>query len=178
MKEANWFAVYTRPKWERKVTELLIKKQIKAYCPLNRDFREWGDKRKGTIDPLFSSYVFVYLTEEEQAKVIKTRGVISFIYWLGNPAIISNEEIDTIKRILDEYTDVKLKKTFVNPNEQLKIISNPLMLRKGNVLEVRNNTVEVLLPSLGQMLVVDARKDNIENISYGEEIKIRVQNPV
>ena len=178
MKEAKWFAVHTRPKWEKKVTELLTKKQVKAYCPYKRDFREWGDKRKGVIDPLFNSYVFVYLTEDEHVKVMQTKGIISFVYWLGKPAIISNEEIDTIKRFLDEYTDVKLKKTFVRPNDQVKIINNPLILRKGNVLEVRNNTVEVMLPSLGQMLVVDARKDNVENISYGEDIKIRVQNSI
>jgi transcription antitermination factor NusG len=178
MKEAKWFAVYTRPKWERKVTELLTKRQIKAYCPFNRDFQEWGDKRRGIINPLFNSYVFVYLTEEEHIIVRQTKGVISFVYWLGKPAIISNEEIDVIKRFLSEYTEIKLKKTFVRPNDQVKIINNPLILRKGNVLEVRNNTVEVILPSLGQVLVADARKEGIENINYGEDIKIRIQKSV
>ncbi len=178
MKEAKWLAVYTRPKWEKKVTELLTKKQIKAYCPLNKDFREWGDKRKTVIDPLFNSYVFVYLTEKEYLKVIQTRGVISFVYWLGKPAIISNEEIDAIKRFLDEYTEIKLKKTYVRPNDQVKIINNPLILRKGNVLEVRNNTVEVILPSLGQVLVADARKESIENNTYGEDVKVRIQTSI
>jgi transcription antitermination factor NusG len=176
MKEANWFAVYTRPKWERKVTELLMKKQIKAYCPLNRDFREWGDKRKGTIDPLFSSYVFVYLTEKEVLKVVQTRGVISFVYWLGKPAVIQNEEIDAIQSFLDQYSHVKLERTPVNLNDHVRIINGPLMLRKGNVLEVRSGSVKVILPSLGQILVSEVRKEESveENITYPEDVKVRV----
>jgi transcription termination/antitermination protein NusG len=175
MKESKWFAVYTRPKWEKKVTELLEKKKIKAYCPLNKNYKEWGDKRRVVNTPLFSSHVFVQLTERDFSKVIQTRGVVSFFYWLGKPAIVSNEEISAIEKFLNEYPDVKLEKTLVRPDEPVELISSPLILRKGNVLEVRNNTVKVMLPSLGQMLIADIRKDAVEeSIAYIEDEKIRV----
>ena len=175
MKDSKWFAVYTRPKWEKKVTELLEKKKIRTYCPISKSYKEWGDKRRVVSDPLFNSYVFVHLAEKDHDKVIQTRGVVSFFYWLGKPAVVSDEEITAIKRFLNEYPDVRLEKTLVRPDEPVKFISNPLILRKGNVLEVRNNAVKVTLPSLGQMLIAEIRKDAVEeNIAYIEDEKIRV----
>ena len=175
MKDSKWFAVYTRPKWEKKVTELLEKKKIKAYRPLNKSYKEWGDKRRVVNDTLFNSYVFVHLAEKDHDKVIQTRGVVSFYYWLGKPAVVSEDEINAIQRFLNEYPDVRLEKTLVRPEETVKFISNPLILRKGNVLEVRNNAVKVMLPSLGHMLIAEVRKEALEeNIVYTEEEKIRV----
>lgn len=175
MKDAKWFAVYTRPKWEKKVTELLEKKKIKCYCPVSKSYKEWGDKRRVVTDPLFNSYVFVYLAEKDHDKVIQTRGIVNFFYWLGKPAVISDEEINAIESFLNEYPDVRLEKTLVRPDDQVKFINSPLILRKGNVLEVRNQTVKVLLPSLGFTLTADIRRQIEESSSvYEEESKIRV----
>jgi len=175
MKEIKWFAVYTLPKWERKVTELLEKKKIKAYCPLQKGYKEWGDKRRVVSDPLFRSHVFVCIEEKDFNTVTQTRGVLGFFYWLGKPAVISEEEIKAIRRFLNDYPDVRLEKTFVRPDESIKYVSNPLILRKGNILEVLTSTVKVTLPSLGHTLIADVRKDvTEENIAYIEEAQIRV----
>jgi transcription antitermination factor NusG len=126
-------------------------------------------------DPLFDSYVFVHLAEKDHSKVMQTRGIVNFFYWLGKPAVISEGEINAIESFLNEYPDVRLEKTLVRPDEQAKFVNSPLILRKGNVLEVRNQTVKVLLPSLGFTLTADIRRDVEENINvYEEESKIRV----
>jgi hypothetical protein len=50
------------------------------------------------------------------------------------------------------------------------------MMRKGNLLEVRNSAVKVLLPSLGYTLTSDLRKDNIEEAAaiVDEGLQVRV----
>jgi transcription antitermination factor NusG len=174
MNELKWYAVYTRPKWERKVTELLTKKRIINYCPLNRVQRQWSDRKKFYHEPLFASYVFVYVSEKDLTSVLQSAGVINFVYWLGKLAIISNEEIETLRNFVNEYSNVTLEKKPVNLNEEIKFISGPLISRKGNVLEVRSNTVKVELPSLGQMLIAEIRKDHIEAPSYMEESNLRI----
>jgi transcription antitermination factor NusG len=174
MKELKWYAVYTRPKWEKKVTELLTKKKITNYCPLNRTQQQWSDGRKTLYKPLFTSYVFVRLSEKDCESVLQTTGVINFVHWLNRPAIIHDEEIDTIKLFLKEYTNVTLEKNPVSLNDKVKVISGPLMLRKGNVLEVRNNTLKVMLSSLGHTLVAEVRKNSIETAAFTEESKLRV----
>ncbi|RYZ19047.1 MAG: antitermination protein NusG, partial [Chitinophagaceae bacterium] len=34
--KALWYAIYTKPRWEKKVAELLTRKGIENYCPLNK----------------------------------------------------------------------------------------------------------------------------------------------
>lgn len=160
-KNKHWYAVYTRARWEKKVADLLTKKRVENYCPLNRVVRQWADRKKTVFEPLFTSYVFVYTSPEEQLAIKQTDGVLNFVYWLGQPAIIRNEEIDTVKQFLDDYQNVQLEKVAVNVNDHVKISSGPLMQREGDVIEVKSKTVRVLLPSLGYAMVAEVEKSNV-----------------
>ncbi|MEJ7768089.1 MAG: UpxY family transcription antiterminator [Chitinophagaceae bacterium] len=162
---SKWYAVYTKPRWEKKVADLLTRKQIENYCPLNKVQRQWSDRKKIVMEPLFQSYVFVKTTLATQTAVRETAGVLNFVYWLQKPAVIRQEEIDVIRRFMNEYQSVQLEKSTVNLNDKVRIIGGPLMLREGNVLEVKNKTVKVLLPSLGYTLVAEIEKANLEKVS-------------
>ena len=99
----KWYAVYTKPRWEKKVAILLQQKGIESYCPLNKVRRRWSDRMKTLEEPLFKSYVFVQITEGDRTAVRMTDGVINFVYWNGKPAIIKEKEIATIRKFLDEF---------------------------------------------------------------------------
>lgn len=170
MKERKWYAVYTRPRWEKRVSELLTKKKINNYCPLNKVHKPWNERIKTLLEPLFSSYVFVQLEEGDYLSVLQTSGVINFVYWLNQPAIISEREISTVKNFLNEYSGITLQRIPVSFNTEVKVVREPLMLRKGNVLEVRNSTIKVVLPSIGYTLSAEVRKDSIESFSHTEEL--------
>jgi hypothetical protein len=53
--ETKWYAVYTRPRWEKKVAEILTDKKIENYCPLNKVVRQWSDRKKIVHEPLFTT---------------------------------------------------------------------------------------------------------------------------
>lgn len=163
--EALWYAVYTRPRWEKKVAELLTRKGIENYCPLNKVMKQWHDRKKVVEEPLFTSYVFVHIQPTGLAEVKKTDGVLNFVYWLGKPAVVKAEEIITIKRFLHEYRDIHLQKVRVAPADNVQVISGPLMNREGTVLEVSAKKVKVVLPSLGYAMVAELEKSSIEVIS-------------
>ena len=99
----KWLAVYTRPRWEKKVNQLLKEKGVESYCPLNKVRRKWSDRVKIVEEPLFKSYVFVKVNEADRAAVRMTAGAINFVYWGGKPAIIKEKEIAAIRKFLDEY---------------------------------------------------------------------------
>src|SRR5688500_9485049 len=99
----NWYVVYTRPRWEKKVAETLSKKGIENYCPLNKVERQWSDRKKVIKDPLFKGYVFVKVPEISKWDVKKVDGIINYVYWLGTPAIVNEEEIITIRKFLQEF---------------------------------------------------------------------------
>jgi transcription antitermination factor NusG len=149
----KWYAVYTRPRWEKKVNGLLVQKGIESYCPLNKVRRKWSDRIKTVEEPLFKSYVFVKISDDDRTNVRMTDGVVNFVYWNGKPAVIKEKEIQAIRRFLDENVNVELVKIDIRPDERVRILSGPMMDQEGKVLEVKNKVAKVCIDSLGYMLV-------------------------
>jgi len=158
----QWYALYTRPRWEKKVAEQLDRKKLESYCPLNKVVRQWSDRKKTVLEPLFVSYVFIYATVADFLSVKQTDGVINYVHWLGKPAVIKDEEINVIKRFLNEHDNVKLEKIQINLQDNVRIIAGPLMSVTGKVMEVKPKTVKVHLPSMGFAMVAEIDKTNVE----------------
>jgi transcription antitermination factor NusG len=148
----NWYAIYTKPQWEKKVTSILKRKKFKSYCPL---VNKAGIK-KNTPQPLFPSYVFVQATPEEMPAIKQTQGVINFVYWLNQPAIIKNNEIDAIKEFIDDYKDIRLEKTEVSMNDNVLLIGDSATIMGDKVILVKNRTMKAVLPSLGFSIIAEA----------------------
>ena len=157
----KWYAIYTRPRWEKKVNSLLLQKGIEVYCPLNKVRRKWSDRMKTIEEPLFKSYVFVRIGDEERTNVRMTNGVVNFVYWDGKPANIKEKEIQTIKRFLDEYENVEVVKIDLTAGDRVQVIAGPMMDKEGKVLEVKNKTVKVCIDSLGYMLIAYIDKSKL-----------------
>jgi len=149
----KWLAIYSRPRWEKKVNQLLLEKGFESYCPLNKVRRKWSDRVKIVEEPLFKSYVFVKVSEEDRTAVRMTSGVINFVYWEGKPAIIKEKEINAIKRFLNEYENVEVQPMNLQVHQRVKITTGPLMDEEGEVLSLRRKVVKVAIDSLGYVLV-------------------------
>jgi transcription antitermination factor NusG len=153
--EKNWYAVYTKSRCEKKVAQLLGKKGIEHYCPLNKTMKQWSDRKKIILEPLFTSYVFVKIALEEQLLIRQTDGILNFVYWLNKPAVIRSEEIDVIKQFLNEHSCVKLEKVAINVNDRVRVVGGPFMEQEGQVVSINNKSVKVMLPSLGYLMYVE-----------------------
>jgi len=163
--EPKWYALCTRPRREKKVAEILARKKIENYCPLNKVVHQWSDRKKVLLEPLFTSYVFVRTTEKLLPDIRKVNGIINFVYWLSKPAIIRNEEIDCIKNFLNEHNNVHLEKTPIGINDIVRVTKGALMEYEGNVIAVKNKTVKIILPSLGYMMIAEVEKTSVKLIS-------------
>jgi transcription antitermination factor NusG len=166
----RWYAIYTRPRWEKKVHNLLVAKGIESYCPLNKVHRKWSDRMKVVEEPLFKSYVFVKVDEDSRTAVRMTDGVVNFVYWNGKPAIIKEKEIELIRKFLDEHTDVSVIPTDIKPNEKVQVTAGAFIDKQGKVLEVKNKVVKVLIESLGYLLIADIDKNKIALINNHQNI--------
>jgi transcription antitermination factor NusG len=149
----RWYALYVRSRSEKKVSEMLDAKQIENYCPIQRLERNWSDRKKIILEPLFKSYVLVRLAPKAHIPVLQTDGVIGFVTFQGKPAVIRDEEIDIVKQFLQDYEHIQVERIDVNVNDEVTIIHGPLMQQTGQVMEVNNRMVKVMLPSLGFALV-------------------------
>ena len=158
---AKWYAIYTRPRWEKKVNKMLEVKGIETYCPLNKVRRKWSDRIKTIEEPLFKSYVFVKINDQARADVRLTEGVINFVYWNGKPAFIKEKEIQTIKRFLDEHENVELIKIDLKTEQRVRVTAGPLMDQEGKIIEVKHKVAKVAIDSLGYILIADIDKGKL-----------------
>lgn len=155
--EKKWYAVYTKPRWEKKIDTVLVRKGIESWCPLQKIERQWSDRKKIIEDPLFKSYVFVRIDETERSKVLMTDGILNFVHYLRKPAVIKNEEIDLIKKYLAEKdaSIFIISKEGFREDTRITVNHGVFMGNEGTVLRGGKKKVYVKLESLGQVMVVE-----------------------
>jgi transcription antitermination factor NusG len=150
----NWYVVYTKPKWEKKVAEKLQQIGIECYCPLVTQVKQWSDRKKKVEVPLFNSYVFVQLSEKDRNSVFQIAGIVRYLFWLGKPAIVRDEEIDIIKKNLKASNVSEISVTPMQVGDRIKLDSGAFSNQDAIVQEVSNTHYILVLESLGCVLKI------------------------
>jgi transcription antitermination factor NusG len=161
----HWFAVYTKPRWEKKVATILEEKGIENYCPLNKVVKQWSDRKKVIMEPIFKSYVFVRVPEAEKWELRSITGIINFVYWLGKPARIKDEDIFTIRKFLHEFSEVLVEEApRLRVNNKVRVKQGLLMNYQGILIELYGSRAKVRIESMGLQLSAVFDKKNLEQI--------------
>ncbi|NIR49289.1 UpxY family transcription antiterminator [candidate division KSB1 bacterium] len=132
----RWYALYTRPRFEKKVDELLSEKGLESYLPLQMVLRQWSDRKEKVKEPLFSCYVFVKLPLRQSVLAVQTHGVIRMVSFTGNPSPIPGEEIEAIKAILKSERPFKMAQ-YLQEGQFVEVVHGPLTGVCGRLLEHR-----------------------------------------
>ncbi|WP_018612116.1 UpxY family transcription antiterminator [Segetibacter koreensis] len=153
----KWFALYTKPRWEKKVSSILELKGVECWCPLKKTQKQWSDRRKIVEEPLFTSYVFVRINDTEKSGVLMTDGIINFVFHVGKPAVIRDQEIEIIKKFLLEKEASITVQSFqsLDENTKIKVNHGVFMDAKGIVVKGGKKKVYVKLESLDQVMIVE-----------------------
>jgi transcription antitermination factor NusG len=170
--QKNWYAVYTKPRSEKKVSLLFSKKRIENFCPLNSIKMKSFRRNKILQEPLFKSYVFVKIHDSDIDLLKQTDGVISLLYWMGKPAIIREDEIETIKEFINDHQNLELERTQVDTSDMVRIIDGPSYSIEGKILALKNKNIKVNLPSLCFTIVAKIENESI----FGRETTILQNN--
>lgn len=149
-----WYAVYTKPRWEKKVAAALCQQGVEAYCPLNRVVKQWSDRKKTVELPLFTSYVFVCAEEGQKEVIRRTAGVINFVYWNGKPALLRDEEIAAVREFVEKYQNIALEPLELREGSTIQIPEGIFKGQTGEVLRVEKKRVEIILHPLRMKLTV------------------------
>lgn len=161
--QLNWYAVYTKPRWEKKVAKLLDEKGIENYCPLNKVIKQWSDRKKVVMEPIFKSYVFVRVEDKEKWDLKSISGILNFVYWLGKPAKIRDEDINIIRKFLNEFGEVTVSEIDqLIVNSKVRVKQGIMMNYQGLLVEVLGNKAKVRIESMGISLYAQFDKKNLE----------------
>ncbi len=159
----SWYAIRVKSRSEKKVFTDLTEQKIEAYLPLQRKLRIWSDRKKWVEMPLISGYVFVYISRREYEIVLRTFNVVSYIYFEGKAAIIREEDINLLKRMLGEADlDLEVTAEQFKPGQKVEIIAGPLIGVIGELIEYKGkNKVALRIPPLGYTVLIEAPGKNL-----------------
>ena len=144
----NWYVLYTKPRCEKKVEEQLLNLGINAFCPTRPEIKTWSDRKKTINVPLLPSMVLVNIDDKDINRVFESPSVIRYMFWLGKRAIVTQSEIDVLKKYLNgghNLLNSKLSEIKVGDNFKLPSFNN----EKGIVNRISNNNIWIYLKSIG-----------------------------
>lgn len=152
MNYLGWHVLYVKSKHEKKVDFLLKDLELDSFLPTITTIRQWADRKKKVIKPLFPSYVFLNVhSKNEFHKALQVAGVFKYVRFGENFAKVRNDEIKRIKQLLnlegisevDSVTNIPFK------GEKMSINYGSLIGLDCVVLKVNNrNKVFVRIESL------------------------------
>jgi transcription antitermination factor NusG len=100
--QAHWFALYTRARHEKVVTNSLQQRGLTAFLPFVSQVHRWSDRRKTVQMALFPGYTFVRTanTPESFVHVLATPGIVGFVGAGGRGTPIPEKQIEDIQTVL------------------------------------------------------------------------------
>lgn len=153
----KWYPVYTRARAEKQAFELLEKKGIEVYLPLQKTLKQWSDRKKWVSEPLFKSYLFVRVLPKQQTDVLMTKGIVRFLYHSGKIASMPDQQIKDIQLLLSTEIDLEVTSEHISPGEKIIIKAGPLIGLAGEMVRYKSNhQLIVRLENLGQSILVNA----------------------
>ena len=141
--ETRWYAAYTKPRHEKRVTVQMGRKCIECFVPIYRSVRRWKDRRKELELPLFPGYVFVHMALSERLQVLQLPGVAHFVSFHGKPAPLPTVEIEALRNGLARNA-LAQPHPYLKVGRRVKIHSGPMAGMEG-VLVRRKDTFRVVL---------------------------------
>ena len=149
----KWFVLYTKPQFEAKVAQGLEAIGIRAYCPVYTEIKQYSDRKKKIEKPLLRSYVFVQLEDKAREVVFGIYGVVRYLFWLGKPAVVREEEIELMKTALNGVHK-SISVSQLQKGAIYNIPDGPFKGQKGKVINLLKSRVKLELPSLGILVTL------------------------
>jgi transcription antitermination factor NusG len=160
---ANWFAVYTNARHEKRVEQHLTIRQIEHYLPLYHVKRKWNNGLRVTLElPLFPGYIFVRIQRMQRVRVLEVPGVLAIVGGTGGePACLPEADIEALR------SGLPLRRVEPHPllkvGQRARISSGAFAGMEGVVVRKKNSFRVVLtLDSIMQSFAVEVDGNELE----------------
>ena len=163
--ERNWLAAYTRARHEYAVARQLESKAVAFLLPTWARRSLWSDRTKHVMAPLFPSYVFVHVSDEERVRVLQTAGVVSIVSVAGKPAPLRQEEVAMLRECAARPNGVE-PHAFLRVGQRVRVKHGPFAGWVGILARKRNETrLVVSIEQIMQCVAVDLDGADVEAVA-------------
>ena len=120
--QAGWYLIYTKPRHEKKVHTCLKELQINSFLPTKKILRHWHDRKKYIDEPLFPSYVFIYLNEMQHYYAgLDADGALYYVKSGKEIARVGETVVDNIRLVINQSKDIEVCDDHFLPGRRLVI---------------------------------------------------------
>jgi transcriptional antiterminator RfaH len=134
---SGWYLIYTKPRHEKKVNVCLLEKGITTFLPTRKILRNWHDRRKYIDEPLFPSYIFIYLNDmQSYYDGMNTEGSLYFVRTGKEIARVNEMVVNNIKLATSHSNDIKVTDQVIKPGAQLVITKGVLTGLSCEVIQI------------------------------------------
>ncbi len=135
-KERYWHAIYVKFRSEKKVAVEYEAENINYYLPLIKVLKTWSDRKKWIEEPLFRSYIFVYVNASEYYKALNVPNALKYISFENKAVVIPNQQIEAIKFFLEETNPPTPEVNLLQKGMKVEIIQGSMTGLRGELVEV------------------------------------------
>ena len=158
----QWYALYTKSRWEKKVKRELELQGYEHYLPLVTRLKQWSDRKKKVEEPLIKSYIFVKVSEKEYFDVLNIDGAVAYVSFEGKAEPIPEWQIEAVRKTVNNHLPFHLTGDKLQPGEHVKIKEGSLKGLEGEIINIRgHNRLVIRIESVGYSLVVEMETDNL-----------------
>jgi transcriptional antiterminator RfaH len=119
---SGWYLIYTKPRHEKKVYTQLTERNINSFLPLAKKLRTWHDRKKYVDEPLFPSYVFVYLNDlQNYYEGIDAEGSLHYVKIGKEIARVNEAVVENIKLVTGQAEDFEVSDERFQSGQKLVI---------------------------------------------------------
>ncbi|MCL2412828.1 MAG: UpxY family transcription antiterminator [Bacteroidales bacterium] len=158
----KWHVVHVLSRTEKKVAERLENKSITVYLPVQKQLRQWSDRKKWVDIIVISGYIFVKITDNEQFCVLEVPGVSRFLKHNGVPVCISDSDMQNFKNFIEKAEDrnVEFSTEKIPVGTPITIQTGRFKGFSGEVVEHKNNyKLSVKLSNFGHFYITLSPED-------------------
>jgi len=157
----QWYAIYTRFRYEKQVAAMLAYRGVEHYLPLYETVHRWKDRNARVQLPLFPSYVFVYLSLEDRMLALTIPGVIRLV-GCPRPEPLAGKEVEAIRNYLSFQLPVEPYPYLTN-GKGVRITGGPLTGMEGLILRRKSSCrIVVNLDLIQRSMVVEVAASDLE----------------
>jgi transcription antitermination factor NusG len=160
---AQWFAVQTRYRFEKRVVAQLNHKSCEVYLPVLTEHHAWSDRQKIVTIPLFPGYAFVHIDQSRDARqaVLHTAGLIGFVSFGGIVAAVPPKQIEDLQLLLQGKGLFSLH-PFVKAGQRVRIKGGCLHGLEGVLVQHEEGKLVISIESIQRSLAIEIKGYELE----------------
>jgi transcription antitermination factor NusG len=134
----QWYALYTRSRFEKKMLSELSDRRIEVFLPMREILSRWKDRKKKIWIPLFPGYLFLNHvdTPENRFRILNLPGAVRFVGFQGHADPVPEEQIEYVRRFLESSIAVD-PYPYMQVGTRVEVIAGPLKGIQGLLIEKR-----------------------------------------